>query len=50
MFDEAANHVGQHGVSVLARAAQLGGSLKMSHKIVVPIRLVAQARPARLSG
>src|SRR5437867_731173 len=32
VFDQAADHVGQHGVSVLAGAAEFSGSLKMSHR------------------
>jgi hypothetical protein len=32
MFDEAADQVPEHGVAMLAGAAQLGGSFKMSHK------------------
>src|SRR6266446_7420691 len=31
VFDEAANQVGEHCISVLAGAAQLGGSLKVAH-------------------
>jgi hypothetical protein len=38
VFDEAANQIGEHRIAMFAGAAQLGGALEVSHKLLFPLR------------